>query len=219
MLQFCLVLEKLDFLNYSCIQFAATTNSYKHQDTMIKNRPIPSPRSSATNGFNLIEAAIVLGIVGLVIGGIWVAAAAVNDHYKWQKTEAGWLYYMDIIAKNFNPKSYPNQAQTDLHPFLANFPPPAGWSIDASLHPVDPYGYQFYAQAYAGAAETAVGYNWQTPTMDFCIKAERMILTKIAKAHVLGFNNLDADCATDVSQCCTDGGANTVWTYFYTPPQ
>lgn len=31
-------------------------------------------------GFSLIEAAIVLGIVGLVIGGIWVAAAAVAQN-------------------------------------------------------------------------------------------------------------------------------------------
>jgi hypothetical protein len=29
-------------------------------------------------GFNLIEAAIVLGVVGLVIGGIWVAASSVS---------------------------------------------------------------------------------------------------------------------------------------------
>lgn len=35
-------------------------------------------RRRATNkGFNLIEAAIVLGIVGLVVGGIWVAATSV----------------------------------------------------------------------------------------------------------------------------------------------
>lgn len=33
-------------------------------------------------GFSLIEAAIVLAIVGLVIGGIWVAAAAVMDKLK-----------------------------------------------------------------------------------------------------------------------------------------
>ncbi len=33
-------------------------------------------------GFNLVEAAIVLGVVGLVIGGIWTAAAAVNRNMK-----------------------------------------------------------------------------------------------------------------------------------------
>ena len=33
-------------------------------------------------GFNLIEAAIVLAVVGGVIGGIWVSAAAVYENYK-----------------------------------------------------------------------------------------------------------------------------------------
>ena len=33
-------------------------------------------------GFSLIEAAIVLGVVGLVIGGIWVAAATVREEWK-----------------------------------------------------------------------------------------------------------------------------------------
>lgn len=32
-------------------------------------------------GFNLIEAAIVLGVIGLVIGGIWVAASAVQLNF------------------------------------------------------------------------------------------------------------------------------------------
>lgn len=38
--------------------------------------------SQRRRGFNLIEAAIVLGVVGLVIGGIWVAAAAVNANLR-----------------------------------------------------------------------------------------------------------------------------------------
>ena len=39
-------------------------------------------------GFNLIEAAIVLGVVGLVIGGIWVAAASVIQNQRVNKTVA-----------------------------------------------------------------------------------------------------------------------------------
>jgi type II secretory pathway pseudopilin PulG len=33
-------------------------------------------------GFNLIEAAIVLGIVGIIVGGIWVAASAAYNNMK-----------------------------------------------------------------------------------------------------------------------------------------
>ncbi len=39
-------------------------------------------KRAAQRGFNLIEAAIVLGVVGLVIGGIWVAAAAVQANLR-----------------------------------------------------------------------------------------------------------------------------------------
>jgi hypothetical protein len=31
-------------------------------------------------GFNLIEAAITLAVVGLIIGGVWVASASVNEN-------------------------------------------------------------------------------------------------------------------------------------------
>ncbi len=47
-------------------------------------RPARSPASGSPalrkkRGFNLIESAVVLGVVGLVIGGIWVAAAKVKE--------------------------------------------------------------------------------------------------------------------------------------------
>lgn len=41
------------------------------------------------SGFSLIEAAVVLGVVGLVIGGIWIAASAVYDNYKLNQVIVG----------------------------------------------------------------------------------------------------------------------------------
>lgn len=50
-------------------------------------------------GFNLIEAGIVLGIVGLVIGGIWVAAAKINeDRIANRIAEATLHYYQSASA-------------------------------------------------------------------------------------------------------------------------
>lgn len=39
----------------------------------------PRPTHTSRHGFSLIEAAIVLGIVGLVIGGLWIATASVRE--------------------------------------------------------------------------------------------------------------------------------------------
>lgn len=46
-------------------------------------------RHNNKRGFNLIEAAIVLAVVGGVIGGIWVSAAAVIENWKVNKTVEG----------------------------------------------------------------------------------------------------------------------------------
>lgn len=60
-------------------------------------------------GFNLIEAAIVLGVVGLVIGGIWIAAAAVNDQLKVSKAASGLVYACNratnVFPRNLTPDS------------------------------------------------------------------------------------------------------------------
>jgi hypothetical protein len=49
-------------------------------------------RYCVRRGFNLIEAAIVLGVIGLVIGGIWVAAAAVTENQKINRVAEAILY-------------------------------------------------------------------------------------------------------------------------------
>jgi len=48
-------------------------------------------------GFSLIEAAIVLGIVGLVIGGIWVAASAVQTNLRESTASQGILQIVQNV--------------------------------------------------------------------------------------------------------------------------
>lgn len=69
-----------------------------------KSRPRLNSEAVAhtKKGFNLIETAIVIGVVGLVIGGIWVAASAVNDHFKVSQTAKDVLSICDSTTRVFN---------------------------------------------------------------------------------------------------------------------
>lgn len=67
----------------------------------------PSPvrhQPAKRRGFNLVEAAIVLGVVGLVIGGLWVAASSVMFNRKLSATQAGILYSAKEAERIFSIK-------------------------------------------------------------------------------------------------------------------
>lgn len=63
-------------------------------------------------GFNLIEAAIVLGVVGLVVGGIWVAAAAVTTSRNVTETAQGLLRVCTKSTQLFDSRSAPSGPDT-----------------------------------------------------------------------------------------------------------
>ncbi len=52
-------------------------------------------------GFNLVEAAIVLGVIGLVIGGIWVAASAVTRNQNLNAFMQEVTLIIEDIGNNF----------------------------------------------------------------------------------------------------------------------
>ena len=52
-----------------------------------------------SEGFSLIESTIVLGIVGLVLGGIWLAAATVSENHKVSKTIEGTVYLIESTRR------------------------------------------------------------------------------------------------------------------------
>lgn len=77
-------------------------------------------------GFSLIEAAIVLAVVGAVIGGIWSAAASVMFNWNINETAQGIVLIADGARKLFPRANYP--ASSYLHVehvlFVTNIIPP-----------------------------------------------------------------------------------------------
>lgn len=59
------------------------------------------------SGFNLIEAAIVLGIVGLIVGGIWAAASSAYENMRQQTASK------QLLALVQNVRNFYAQAGTD----------------------------------------------------------------------------------------------------------
>ena len=71
-------------------------------------------------GFNLIEAAIVLAVVGGVIGGIWVAAASISERLKVNKTTAGILQIVTGVRHVFGRESHTQTTDVYVTPAVIN---------------------------------------------------------------------------------------------------
>lgn len=64
------------------------------------------PLLKCRRAFSLIEAAIVLGVVGLVIGGIWIAAAALMYKWEYEKFLQGFIT-QKVNVERFLTQSMP----------------------------------------------------------------------------------------------------------------
>jgi len=119
----------------------------------------------APKGFSLIEAAIVLGIVGLVIGGLWIAAARVAERSKLNRT----IEQITILVQNARTKLKGKIAEGTSVRFMdgcANAQeciPRAGWGvylppdmIGTGEFPVSPFG-PFYTIDVEGEGVISVG--------------------------------------------------------------
>lgn len=74
---------------------------------MVSHQGMTRRRNHTRKGFNLIESAIVLAVVGLVIGGIWVAAAAVSENMKISRTESAILEIMTGFREKIPRSAWP----------------------------------------------------------------------------------------------------------------
>lgn len=88
-------------------------------------------------GFNLIESAIVLGVIGFVLGGIWIAAGTVNDKMQINRLQTQIGLTVQAINKNF--QLYQSYSFIDLTSTLASSKlAPADMIAGSSL--LDPWG-------------------------------------------------------------------------------
>lgn len=85
-------------------------------------------------GFNLIEAAIVLGVVGLVIGAIWVGAASFYQRHRVEQSYSGMLMIGNKIGKIYSDAGLVSEfalAAAELHGMVGNSLP-AGFTLEHS---------------------------------------------------------------------------------------
>lgn len=91
--------------------------------------------------FSLIEAAIVLGVIGLVIGGIWVAASAVTSARRIDQAVTGLRLMVDQFGSLYKPMGFmsiPNGPGVFSTSMLGQVP--AGFVVRSDGSLVDPWG-------------------------------------------------------------------------------
>jgi len=112
----------------------------------------PLTASGKTRGFSLIEAAIVLAIVGLVVGAIFVAMQSARENLKREQTLQGILQIIDhgrrLWGRDGNMPTglfYSNDNGNTAVAIAAGMAP-QDWVKDAS-NLVSPYGMPVYVRA------------------------------------------------------------------------
>ncbi|MGE0109896.1 MAG: type 4 pilus major pilin [Bdellovibrionales bacterium] len=81
---------------------------------LMKHSLSPRRASAHRRGFTLTEAAIVLGIVGLILGGIWVAAGAVYNNQRVSTTTTQIMQIVNGIRSLYATSTTFTGDETDL---------------------------------------------------------------------------------------------------------
>ena len=115
-------------------------------------------RQRSTRGFSLTELAIVLGVIGLVLGGIWVAASSVHRNNQLQKANQEISLILAGYRSTYAMRGIDVAAATDVtcNGVTNNYFPQdmiaGGCSTGTtSTYPVNPWN--GYVQVMAGSRE------------------------------------------------------------------
>lgn len=141
-------------------------------------------RQAKRRGFNLIESAIVLGVVGLVVGGIWSAASAVLERQKINDLVGGVILGADKLRNLVTPaaiEASPNNGGSPPYYYLHEI------CINANIFPSfliengkiqNPFGSQIRGYAnyengsgiHCAARNNQIIINFPVPTNGICQK-------------------------------------------------
>jgi len=72
-------------------------------------------------GFNLVEAAIVLGVIGLVVGGIWAATSATRNNSNVTRIYGDLAFIQSRMAAIYPLSDYPTTGFTNVTASAFNF--------------------------------------------------------------------------------------------------
>lgn len=148
------------------------------------------PNHFGKTGLSLIETAIVLGVIGLVIGGIWVAAATVTESNRQNTLISNLISITGKLQTNFKGMPWTKRDGTILASItFADYPfgtyiMKAGWSniipadmISASSdYPVDPWGQQLQIAIVNQTNNRYVSIDWFNTDRSRCISVANKVV-------------------------------------------
>lgn len=145
-----------------------------------------NPHSRA---YSLIEAAIVLGIAGVIIAGVWVSSSALSENYKQQSMIDGIeqivLGMQGAIPKELGDAYANNTSFTSLA--IQSGYVPADWIKGSTI--VTPYGSTLTIRNIAGGGSSNLGLVIGAIPREACIKFLVRITTIAAQSGSRGGGN------------------------------
>lgn len=117
-------------------------------------------------GFNLVEAAIVLGVVGLVIGGIWVASAAVQSNLRKSEASKGLVQIVRNVRNLYYGQSPTATANITTQMISASALPSNFINGTAGIHPWN----GAVTVSLAGTSTDQIDVQFVTIPRDACIE-------------------------------------------------
>lgn len=158
-----------------------------HQDVAFERWAKKPP---IIRGFSLIESAIVLAVVGLVIGGIWVAAASVSENWKVEETIQGIFSTVKNIQRNvsINDGLTIGGGGVDItNSIIAMGGFPADWVQNGQIK--TPLNGSIRVQNYAGGNDSRFDFVVTGVPRSSCIKLAVRITTLAAQVQSQGIGS------------------------------